>query len=177
MGAGLARGGPGDGHAVALARGAADRGVDRAGARSEVPPRQGEVDPLDLAALDLRLQGAVGGVVASDDEQAAGVLVEAVDDARALRVLPPAEHVAELADQGRARVRRRRVDDQARRLVDDGEVVVDMDDPQLLPHPPPFRCALCARGVQKAHRKVTGAPARRRRRAAARRRSPRRRRG
>ena len=48
MGACLARGGAGDGHAVALARGAPDRGVDRAGSRGEPPPRQGQVDPLDL---------------------------------------------------------------------------------------------------------------------------------
>src|SRR4051794_21741989 len=37
----LARGGAGDGHAVALPRGAADRRVDRAGARGEATPRQG----------------------------------------------------------------------------------------------------------------------------------------
>ena len=83
MGAGLARGGAGDGHAVALARGAADRRVDRAGARGEAAPGQRQVDALDLAALDLRLQRRVRLVAAGDDEQAAGVLVEAVDDARA----------------------------------------------------------------------------------------------
>ncbi len=88
----------------------------------------------------------MGGVIAGDDEQAAGVLVEAVDDPRALGVIAAAEHVAKLADQGRAGVRGRRVDDEARRLVDDGEVVIDMNDPQLHPQPPPFRCALCGHG-------------------------------
>jgi hypothetical protein len=51
-----------------------------------------------------------------------------VDDSGPLGLVPPAEHVAELADQGRACMRGRRVDDQARRLVDDGKVVVEVDD-------------------------------------------------
>src|ERR1700760_3089397 len=105
MGASLARSRPGDRHAVPLARGAADWGVDRAGARGEVPPREGEVDALDLATLDLRLQGAVGGVIAGNDQQTAGVLVESVDDPRPLGLIPSAEQIAELADQGRASVR------------------------------------------------------------------------
>ena len=175
MGAGLARGGAGDGHAVALARGAADRGVDRARPRGEVPLRQGEVDPLDLATLDLRLQGAVGRVVAGDDEQAAGPLVEAVDDPGALRVLSTAEHVAELADQGRARVRGRRVDDQAGRLVDHGQVSSTWTI-RSPPQSPPFRCALCALGAKGAP-EGHWAPACRRRRAAGPRRSRPRRRG
>ncbi len=87
--AGLPRGSTGDRHAVALARGAANRGIDRARSRSEVTLGQGKVDPLDLAALDLCLQSAVGGIVASDDQKTAGVLVEAVDDPRPLSFLPP----------------------------------------------------------------------------------------
>ncbi len=132
----LARGGAGDRHPVALARGAADRGVDRAGARAEPAAGEGEVDPLDLAPLHLGLQGGVGLVAAGDDEQAAGPLVEPVDDPRALRVAAAAEDVAQLVDQGRAAVRGRRVDDQAGRLVDDRERLVEVDDPQLrLSHP------------------------------------------
>ena len=116
---------------MALARGAPDRGVDRAGARAELAAGEREVDAFDLAPLDRRLQGGVGLLAAGDDEQAAGALVEPVDDPRALGVLAAAEDVAELVDQGRARVRGRRVDDQARRLVDDGQGLVEVDDPQL----------------------------------------------
>src|SRR6185295_393694 len=105
MGAGLARGGAGDSHAVTLPRGTADRGVDRAGARGEPPPRQRQVHAFNLAPLDLRLQRGMGLVVASDDEQAAGALVEAMDDAGSLGVGTAAEQVAELVDQGRTAVR------------------------------------------------------------------------
>ena len=48
-----------------------------------------------------------------------------------LRVAAAAEDLAELVDQGRAAVRGRRVDDQAGRLVDDGQGLVEVDDPQL----------------------------------------------
>ena len=48
-----------------------------------------------------------------------------------LRVAAAAEHLAELVDQGRPAVRGRRVDDQAGRLVDDGQGLVEVDDPQL----------------------------------------------
>ena len=48
-----------------------------------------------------------------------------------LRVAAAAEHLSELGDQGRPAVRGRRVDDEAGRLVDDGEVVVEVDDAGL----------------------------------------------
>ena len=63
----------------------------------------------------------MGLVVAGDDEQAAGPLVEPVDDAGPLGVGTAAEDLAQLVDQGRPAVRGRRVDDQAGRLVDDRE--------------------------------------------------------
>ena len=85
------------------------------------PAGQGQVDAFDLAPLYLRLQGRVCLVAAGDDEQAAGALVEAVDDAGTLGVLAAAEEVAQLVDQGRPAVRGSRVDDQPSRLVDHGE--------------------------------------------------------
>ena len=98
---------------------------------ASLPARQRQVDALDLAPLDLGLQRRVGRVGAGDDEQAAGALVEAVDDAGPLGVGTAAEHLFELGDQGRPAVRGRRVDDEAGRLVDDGEVVVEVDDARV----------------------------------------------
>ena len=118
VGAGLPRGGAGDRHPVALPRGAADRRVDRPGARGEPPAGQRQVDALDLAPPHLLLQGGVGLVVAGDDQQAAGLLVEPVDDPGALGVGAAAEDLAQLVDQGRPAVRGRRVDDEPGRLVD-----------------------------------------------------------
>ena len=89
---------------------------------------------LDLASLNLGLQGGVSSVGAGDNEQAAGALVESVNDAGALRVLPAAEDLAELVDKGRAMVGGRRVDDEPGRLVDDGERLVEVDDAQLRGH-------------------------------------------
>ena len=115
---------------MALARGAADRRVDRPGARGEPPFGQRQVGALDLAPPHLLLQRRVGLVVAGDDEQPAGPLVEPVDDAGALGVGAAAEQLDELVDQRRPAVRGRRVDDQAGGLVDDGEALVQMDDAQ-----------------------------------------------
>ena len=84
---------PDDRHPVALPRGAADRRVDRPRARGEPAAGQRQVDALDLAAPDLRLQRRVGLVVAGDDEQAAGVLVEPVDDPGPLGVGAAAEEL------------------------------------------------------------------------------------
>ena len=82
----------------------------------------------------------MGLVVAGDDEQAAGALVEPVDDPRPLRVAAAAEDLAQLVDQGRAAVRGRRVDDEAGRLVDHRQLLVEVDDPQLrLSHRSPAR--------------------------------------
>ena len=64
---------------------------------------------------------------ARHDQEPRGVLVEAVHDPRALRVAPT-KHFSQLVHQGRAGVGRGRMDDQARRLVDDGEGRVEMDD-------------------------------------------------
>jgi hypothetical protein len=130
VGARLPRGGAGDRHPVALAGSAADRRVDRPGSRAEPSSCEGEVDALDLARLDLRLQRRVRLLAAGDDEQAAGPLVESVDDPRPLRVAAAAEDLPQLADQGRTAVGRGRVDDESGGLVDDGEGVVEVDDPQ-----------------------------------------------
>ena len=91
-------------------------------------------EAFDLTLADLLLQRGVGGVVAGDDEQATGLLVEAVNDAGALRIGATAEDLFQLVDQGGAIVRWGRVNDKAGRLVDHREVLVEVDDAQLRAH-------------------------------------------
>jgi hypothetical protein len=117
---------------VAPAGSATDRRVDRAGPRRETTRRERQVEALDLSPPDLGLQGPVRLVGPRDDEQAAGPLVEPVDDPGPLGVVSTAEQVAEPVDQGRACMRRRSVDDQPGGFVDDREGAVLIDDAQLV---------------------------------------------
>jgi hypothetical protein len=73
----------------------------------------------------------VGGVCTGGDEAAAGVLIQAVDDARALLAADAREGGAmgkQGVDQGVARVARGGMDYEAGRLVDDQEVGVLEED-------------------------------------------------
>ena len=71
-------------------------------------------------------------VRARDDEQARRVAVEPVDDSRPLRLLAARDRVAEQpVDERPARVAGRRMHDDARRLVDDEQVLVLVGDAQV----------------------------------------------
>ena len=77
---------------------------------------KGKVGLVDGASFELRLEIAVGVVVFGDQDDARGVLVQAVDDARPLH----AAHALEVGtvmedgiDKGAAIVTGRGVDDQA----------------------------------------------------------------
>jgi hypothetical protein len=70
----------------------------------------------------------VGGIVTGDDEQAAGLLVEPMDYAGALRIRTASENLGQLVDKGGANVGWGRVDDEASGLVDHGEVLVEVDE-------------------------------------------------
>ena len=59
-----------------------------------------------------------------DDHQARGVAVEAVDDPRPLGIGAARDPAAQRVDERAARAARARVDDEARRLVDDEQVLV-----------------------------------------------------
>ena len=82
--------------------GCAGGGRGRAARRScrcatpSAPLDQRQVLALDLARLDLRAESRVGVLVAGDDHQAGGVLVEAVDDPAAARPRrrPPARRAS-----------------------------------------------------------------------------------
>ena len=77
---------------------------------------------------ELRRETDVGAIVLGDDQQAAHVLVQPVDDARpqhAADARQAAGAVGEQGiDQGAARMARRRMDHQARRLVEHEQVLV-----------------------------------------------------
>ncbi len=76
-------------------------------------------------------QTLVGAVVLGHHQQAGGVLVQAVDDARPLAAADARQVVAVLeqgVDQGAGRVARGRMDDEAGRLLDDEQVGVLEDD-------------------------------------------------
>ena len=84
--------------------------------------------------LQLRAEGQVGGVVFGGDDEAAGIAVDAVDDAGALFAADAGETVAAVVeqgvDQGAVRVAGGRMDHQARGLVDHDDVVVLVDHVQ-----------------------------------------------
>src|SRR3989449_1189158 len=114
------------GHALAVLGMAGDRRLDRDRALREVAPGERGVDALDAPLLDHGGEAAVRRLRLRDEEQARRVAVETMHDAgpalgpgRERRALPR-EHV----HQRVIPVARARVDDEARRLVEHGEVLV-----------------------------------------------------
>ncbi len=115
---------------------AADRRVDLAGGRVEAAPDEGEIFAFEREGAPVvgEQQGEtqVGRVGLGDDEQAGRVLVEPVDDAGPPHAADPRQARPAMADervdQRALGVARRRMDDEARRLVDDDEMFVLVDD-------------------------------------------------
>src|SRR5690606_2542288 len=92
---------------------------------------QGDVLLEDLAEFELQRQLAVGLLLLGDQDGAAGVAVEAVDDAGAVVAVVVAEVVeaeAQGVDERAAPVPLGGVDDHVGGLVDDGEVLVLVED-------------------------------------------------
>ena len=110
-------------HTVAAV--AADRRVDRAAPRARLSDDEREVLAHELAVAHEPLQLFVRLRRACDDHQAGRVAVEAVDDPRALVLLPAlgADERDRLRERP-ARVTGAGMDDDARRLVDDEQMVV-----------------------------------------------------
>ena len=118
----------------------------RASAASTVPCCRSGTAPHDrqIGALqrsgpavigELVRQALMRAVVLGHDEQAGGVLVEPMHDARPLHAADARQAVAAMGDE-RVHERaglmsRRRVDDQPGRLVDDDEVVVLVHDGKI----------------------------------------------
>ena len=111
---------------------AADRRVDPP-AGLHLAPDQRDVFLLDLALVKLARQLLVRGVVLGDDHQPGGAAVEPVHDAGPLFAADAAQIVdvvEQRVHQRAARVPGGRMHDHARRLVDDDEVVVLVEDRQ-----------------------------------------------
>ena len=94
------------------------------------PEHQGAVDAAHRARLQLAHQAGMGAQAAGDDHHAGSVLVQPVHDPRAgqrgQRLIEMQQRVLQRA----VRVARRRMHHQARRLVDDDQVVVGVEDIQ-----------------------------------------------
>src|SRR2546428_395506 len=122
------------GHALAVPGVAGDRRLDRDRALREVAPGDRGVDALDAPLLDHGGEAAVRRLRLRDEKQARRVAVETVHDAgpalgpRRERRAPPHQHV----HQRVVPVTRPRVADQARRLVEHGEVLVFEHEGQRL---------------------------------------------
>ena len=102
---------------------AADRRLDPAGTRCRDAADERGVGALERAFPDEVGEAAVRLLGARDDHQARRVAVEAVDDPGPAR-LSAGDGAGEQVDERSARPARARMDDEAGRLVDDGEVLV-----------------------------------------------------
>jgi len=133
VGDGTAAGGD-HGHLFPVGAAAADGGVHSAAVLLHIAGHQALVGAGEGVVLQLRAEGQVGGVVFGGDDEAAGIAVDAVDDAGALFAADAGETVAAVVeqgvDQGAVRVAGGRMDHQARGLVDHDDVVVLVDHVQ-----------------------------------------------
>jgi hypothetical protein len=91
----------------------------------------GEIDLVDFAGGELFAEGAVGGVGARDDDDAAGFFVEAMDDTGTIVAAGGgelAEVVEQGIDEGAGVLAGAGMDDYARGFVDDDDVFVFIED-------------------------------------------------
>jgi hypothetical protein len=117
-------------HARRLAPVAADRRLDPSAARARAAPHERQVLPLDLALTQRRLEPLVCLVRAGHDQQPRRVAVEAVDDARPVRVLPARRLPDEPVDERARASAGAGVHGDAGGLVDDEQVLVLEGDAQ-----------------------------------------------
>ena len=113
---------------------AADRRLDPAGARRRLAADERQVGALEGAAANERREPLVRLLGAGDDHEPRRVAVEAVDDPRAA-LLTACDQAGELVDERAGGATGTRMDDEARRLVDDGEMLVLPGDAHRRPVP------------------------------------------
>jgi hypothetical protein len=139
VGAGLAGEVAADRHPGADAGVAPDRGLDRAAARTGATFDEGDVFALDVPRGERPLEQAVDLLRAGYDQQAGGVAVQAMHDARSIGIAahPPATGgVDEQLGERALAVPARGVHDEAGGLVDDEQVLVLVGDLEWHPiHP------------------------------------------
>ena len=121
-------------HLLAVAAAAADRGVYGAAVLPEVPHRQTLIGTGQRMIRQLGRQCQMGGVVFGGDDQAAGVPVDAVDDAGTLLAADAGEGVPAMVQQGvdqrAVRVARRRMHHHAHGLIHHDDVLILVDHVQ-----------------------------------------------
>ena len=121
-----------NGHALAVARVAADGRIDRAAVLAEAAADDALIGAAQRVVAELGGKAPVGKVVLRHDEQAGRVAVDAVDDAGAALAAHAGQAVAAVIEQGvderAVLVPGGRVDDEALRLIDDEHVPVLIDD-------------------------------------------------
>src|SRR3989440_10884170 len=120
-----------DGHALALFGMAPDGSLELTRVLLDTAGDYGQVGAAQRTILQLGRQRPVARVVAGDDDEPRCALVESVHHARSRRAadLGPRAASAEQGVHERPRVvARGRVDDHACRFVDDGDVLVFVDD-------------------------------------------------
>ena len=112
----------------------ADGAIDDVAIEFRPARHDGKIFLLDGAVLELRGQLEVGAIGAGHEDNAAGIAVEAMDDARAGGTAAAAQGGAEVELQGPGQGPRpmspRRMDHHAGRLVDDHQLVVLVEDVQ-----------------------------------------------
>ncbi len=126
-----------DGHPLAVAGVAADRCLDAAARRRGGPPHQGQVLLLDAALAELAHEAGLGSIGLGDHDQAAGLLVQPMHDARAADTRDRSERLPAIAGAAEQGVHQRagpvagaRVHDEASGLVHDQHRVVLVCHPQ-----------------------------------------------
>ena len=115
-------------HALAVHRMAADGGVHGAAVLPKIPHRQAFIGPGQGVVRQLGRQGQMGCIVFGGDNEAAGVPVDAVDDAGTL-LAPDAGQtfpavIQQGVDQGAVRMPRSRVHHHASGLVHHDDILV-----------------------------------------------------
>jgi len=123
---------------------AADRCLDATtpGARPTADER--EIFTFHRAPAEQALQAAVRLLGAGNDQEAGGVAVEPMDDARPLGLRTSADATEQTLHQRAARMPRRRVNDEPSRLVDHQDVLVLVRESELAPFG--LLCIWCSRG-------------------------------
>ena len=98
-------------------------------------PDHGQIMPVDAPGGEIGRQGLMGGIVLGRHQQAAGVLVQPVDDPRPALAPDAREGLPAMGDQGidqgLVRIAGGGMDDHPRRLVDDDEILVLIDDGKI----------------------------------------------
>ena len=119
---------------LAVGRRAGERRVDRAFARLRDSVDDREIAPVDRMGGELLGQALVRDVGLCDDQQPRRILVDPVDDAGPGDAADARQRAAAMVeqrvDQRSVEIAGRRMNDQARRLVDDQQMLVLEDDLQ-----------------------------------------------